>query len=127
MHKDPIYLISYGVLLALALATAYVWFTIGDAGSLTRHLFKDPAADVPLLYGLSISMFLMGFFVFFLRDQSRYRALVEANAEKIRELRARNMEDDAIADAMLKALGSERGYRHRLARKKILALLRRFR
>ena len=64
-----------------------------------------------------------GFFVFFSRDQENFRQLVQLNADKIREQRKAGKKDDEIADSILAAMGSTAGYRHNLARKKLVAYL----
>jgi hypothetical protein len=69
----------------------------------------------------------MGFFVFFSRDQESFRQLVALNAEKIREQREAGKKDEEIAESILAAMGSHSGYRHNLARKKLLIYLSEFR
>ncbi len=126
LHKDPLYLVFYFGMALVGVATVYVWLNAGSETSLVRHV-AEPRYDGTLLYLLSVTFFILGFFVFQLRDQGRYRTLIEMNAEKIRGLREKGMADEDIAQAMLAALGSTKGYRHNFSKRKILALLASFR
>ena len=52
--------------------------------------------------------------------------LVKMNADQIKKSRDQGQADDVIADAILSAMGSTRGYRHNMARKKLLIALSEF-
>jgi hypothetical protein len=51
---------------------------------------------------------------------------VALNANRIRELRTEGKKDEEIADSILAAMGSYSGYRHNMARKKLLIYLSEF-
>jgi nickel-dependent lactate racemase len=51
---------------------------------------------------------------------------VALNAEKIKELREAGKKDEEIADSILAAMGSHGGYKHNMARKKLLIYLAEF-
>jgi hypothetical protein len=51
---------------------------------------------------------------------------VQLNAENVRAARAEGKKDEEIADTILAAMGSYSGYRHNLARKKLLIYLSEF-
>ena len=115
-------------LMALAgLIAAYTILTAGSPASLWRNVLADPGYDVYVAVASSLVVFVLGFFVFYSRDEASYRGFVEVNAEKIRALRAAGRSDGQIADEMLGAAGSRRGYRHNLAHKKLLLYLSEFR
>jgi hypothetical protein len=105
---------------------AYALLTAGSTDSLLRRVFPDPSADVYVAAGASLTVFILGFFVFFARDQDHLSRFVAANAEKISGLRDQGLSDDQIADQMLAAAGSRGGYRHRLARRKLIVALAAF-
>ena len=48
------------------------------------------------------------------------------NAEKIRQLRTEGKKDEEIADSILAAMGSYSGYKHNMAKKKLLLYLAEF-
>jgi hypothetical protein len=75
----------------------------------------------------SVLVFILGFFVFFSRDQESFQQLVKLNADKIRTLRNEGKNDEEIAASILAAMGSHGGYKHNMARKKLLIYLSEFR
>jgi cytochrome c-type biogenesis protein CcmH/NrfF len=48
------------------------------------------------------------------------------NAERVREFRQKGKSDEEIADSILAAMGSRSGYKHNLARKKLIVYLSQF-
>ena len=56
-------------------------------------------------------------------DQEGFQQLIGMNADRIRSMRKRKKTDAQIADSILTAMGSTSGYRHNLARKKLIAYL----
>ena len=48
------------------------------------------------------------------------------NGERIRQLRNEGRTDEEIADSILAAMGSPSGYKHNLARKKLMIYLAEF-
>lgn len=52
--------------------------------------------------------------------------LVKLNADQIRDLRQKGKSDEQIADSILAAMGSSKGYRHNLIRKKLIVALSEF-
>jgi hypothetical protein len=51
---------------------------------------------------------------------------VQLNADRIRNFRQKGQSDAEIADSILAAMGSTSGYRHNLARKKLIIALSEF-
>lgn len=126
MPKSILYTI-YGLLIVIGLVAMYAILNAGNPESWLRPLFPDPADDVFVAMGTSVLVFILGFFVFYNRDREGFRNLIQLNAERIRSLRAAGSGDDEIADSILDAMGSHGGYRHNLARKKLIAYLADFR
>ena len=125
MPKPLLYII-YGLMIIIGLVAMYSLLNAGNPNSLLRPFFPDPKYDLYVAIISSVLVFILGFFVFFSRDQESFRQLVELNSEKIRELRTQGKKDEEIADAILTAMGSSSGYRHNLARKKLLIYLSEF-
>jgi len=119
--------IIYVLLITIGLVAMYSLLNAGNPDSLLRPIFPDPSYDLYVAMISSILVFILGFFVFFSRDQESFRQLVALNAEKIGAWRAAGKTDEEIADSILAAMGSHSGYRHNLARKKLLIYLSEFR
>ena len=126
MPKPLLYII-YALMIIIGLVAMYSLLNAGNPDSLLRPLFPDPKYDVYVAMASSVMVFILGFFVFFSRDQESFRQLVRLNAEKIRELREAGKNDEEIADSILAAMGSNSGYKHNMARKKLLIYLSEFR
>ena len=125
MPKLLLYII-YALMIIVGLVAMYSLLNAGNPDSLLRPFFPDPKYDVYVAMVSSVLVFIMGFFVFFSRDQESFRQLVALNAEKIRELRTKGKKDEEIADSILAAMGSYGGYKHNMARKKLLLYLSEF-
>ena len=91
--------------------------------SLLRPIIPNPAHDLYVAVISSILVFILGFFVFYSRDHEGFQQLIEMNADRIRSMRKRKKNDGQIADSILAAMGSSSGYRHNMARKKLIAYL----
>ena len=126
MPKPLLYII-YVLMVIIGLVAMYSLLNAGNPDSLLRPFFPDPKYDLYVAIIISVLVFILGFFVFFSRDQESFRQLVELNAGKIRELREAGKKDEEIADSILAAMGSHSGYKHNLARKKLLIYLSEFR
>ena len=113
-------------MILIGLVACYSLLNAGHPHSLLRLLLPDPAADVYVAMISSFTVFVLGFIVFYSRDLEGFRRLIRMNQEKIRALRLKGQSDDAIAAAILAAMGSSSGYRHNLARKKLILHLSRF-
>ena len=122
MPKPFLYII-YALILTIGLVAMYALLNTGSPDSLLRLIIPDPRYDVYVAAASSFSVFVLGFFIFFSRDQEGFQHLLKLNAEKIWEMRAQGKSDDQIADSMLSAMGSARGYRHNMARKKLIVYL----
>ena len=105
----------------------YSLLNTGNPDSLLRPFIPDPQNDIYVAVISSVLVFILGFFVFYSRDREGFQQLVRLNADKIRDLRQKGKSDAEIADAILAAMGSISGYRHNLARKKLLIALTEFR
>jgi len=105
----------------------YAILNAGNPNSLLRPIFPDPAMDIYVAMGLSLFIFVLGFIVFFSRDSQGFRNLIEMNAERVREFRQKGKSDEEIADSILAAMGSSSGYKHNMAKKKLVVYLAQFR
>ena len=115
------------LIIIIGLIAMYSLLNAGNPDSLLRPIFPDPGYDLYVAMVSSVLVFILGFFVFFSRDQESFRQLVSLNAAKIREQREAGKTDEEIVDSILAAMGSHSGYRHNLARKKLLIYLAEFR
>jgi hypothetical protein len=118
--------IVYTLLIAVGLLTMYTILNAGNTDSLLRSIFPDPSMDVYIACVSSLVVFILGFLVFFNRDSQGFRNLVALNGERVRELRNEGRTDEYIADSILAAMGSTSGYKHNLAKKKLLIYLAEF-
>ena len=125
MPKPLLYII-YVLMIIIGLVAMYSLLNAGNPDSLLRPFFPDPKYDLYIAMITSVLVFILGFFVFFSRDQESFRQLVTLNAEKIKDLRTEGKKDEEIADSILAAMGSYSGYRHNMARKKLLIYLSEF-
>ena len=125
MPKPLLYII-YGFMVVVGLVAMYTILNAGNPDSLLRPFFPDPGHDVYVAVISSVIVFILGFFVFYSRDQEGFRQLIEINGDTIRSLRKQGKGDEEIADAILAAMGSTSGYRHNLARKKLILHLSNF-
>ena len=119
----PLLTVIYVLMIIIGLVAMYSLLNAGNPDSLLRPLFPDPKYDLYVAMISSVLVFILGFFVFFSRDQESFRQLVALNAEKIRQLRTEGKTDEEIADSILAAMGSYSGYKHNMARKKLLIYL----
>ena len=123
----PVMYIIYGLMILIGLVAMYSLLNTGNPDSLLRPLIPNPAHDLYVAVISSVLVFILGFFVFFSRDQEGFQQLIELNADRIRSLRKRKKTDAQIADSILAAMGSTNGYRHNMAKKKLFAYLAGFR
>ena len=122
MPKPVLYII-YGLVIIIGLVAMYSLLNAGNPDSLLRSIIPNPAHDVYVAVISSVLVFILGFFVFFSRDQEGFQQLIELNADRIRSMRKRKKTDAQIADSILAAMGSTGGYKHNMARKKLIAYL----
>lgn len=115
--------IIIALMLLVGLVAMYTILNAGNPNSLLRGILPDPALDVYVAMAASLIVFVLGFFIFFDRDRKGFRELVKMNADQIRQLRDQGQPDEVIADSILAAMGSSAGYRHNLARKKLIIAL----
>jgi hypothetical protein len=113
-------------MIIIGLVAMYSLLNIGNPDSLLRVFFADPAYDFYIAIGSSVLVFVLGFFVFYSRDREGFRRLIQLNADQIHEARNNGKNNEEIADSILAAMGSTRGYRHNLARKKLMIALSEF-
>ena len=119
----PLLTVIYVMMIIIGLVAMYSLLNAGNPDSLLRPFFPDPKYDLYVAMISSVLVFILGFFVFFTRDQESFRQLVALNAEKIRQLRTEGKKDEEIADSILAAMGSTGGYRHNMSKKKLVAYL----
>ena len=125
MPKPLLYII-YVLMIIVGLVAMYSLLNAGNPDSLLRPIFPDPKYDLYVAMISSVLVFILGFFVFFSRDQESFQQLVKLNADKIRTLRNEGKNDEEIAASILAAMGSHGGYKHNMARKKLLIYLSEF-
>ena len=125
MPKGLIYTV-YGLIVLVGLVAMYTLLNVGNPDSLLRVLVPNPEYDFWIAIGSSMTVFVLGFVVFYNRDTEGFRQLIEMNADQIRSMRKRRKTDDQIADSMLAAMGSTSGYKHNLARKRLILYLAQF-
>ena len=101
----------------------YALLNAGNTNSLLRSVFPDPSMDVYVAVVSSLVVFVLGFVVFFDRDSQGFRNLVELNGDRVKQLRNEGRKDDEIADSILAAMGSTSGYKHNMAKKKLMIYL----
>ena len=115
----------YVLMILIGLVAMYSLLNTGNPDSLLRPIIPDPQDDFYVAIISSVLVFILGFFVFFSRDREGFRQLVRLNADQIRDFRQKGKGDAEIADSILAAMGSS-GYRHNLARKKLIIALSEF-
>ncbi len=118
--------ITYVLIILIGLVAMYTLLNAGAPDGLWRPLFPDPNHDIYIALVSSVLVFILGFIIFYTRDQGSYRQIIELNAEKVRALRQEGIDDDKIADSILAAMGITGGYRHYLAHKKLVIYLSEF-
>ena len=116
----------YVLMILVGLVAMYSLLNTGSPDSWLRPLISDPGDDLYVAIISSVIVFVLGFFVFFSRDREGFRQLVKLNAEHVRNWRQKGKSDEEIADAIMAAMGSSSGYRHSLARKKLIIALSEF-
>ena len=125
LPKKLLYTI-YVLMILIGLVAMYSLLNTGNPDSLLRPIIPDPQDDFYVAIISSVLVFILGFFVFFSRDREGFRQLVRLNADQIRDFRQKGKGDAEIADSILAAMGSSSGYRHNLARKKLIIALSEF-
>ena len=115
--------IIYGLMVLIGLVAMYSLLNTGNPDSLLRLILPNPAHDFYVAVISSVLVFILGFFVFFSRDQEGFQQLIEMNADRIRAMRNKKKTDAQIADSILAAMGSTGGYRHNMSKKKLVAYL----
>ena len=125
MPKSILYTV-YVLIITIGLLALYTILNAGNPESFLRSLFPDPQSDVYIALIASFLVFVLGFIVFYSRDREGFQHVIELNQDRIRSMRSRNKSDHEIADSILAAMGSRSGYRHNMARKKLLLYLSEF-
>ena len=113
----------YALMALIGLVAMYTLLNAGSPNSLLRPLLPNPVHDVYVAAASSLLVFVLGFVVFYNRDREGFSQLLQFNADQIRSMRAQGHSDEQIADSILAAMGSVSGYRHNLARKKLIVYL----
>lgn len=119
-------IIVFTLLIGVGLLAMYALLNAGNTNSLLRSVFPDPSIDVYVAVVSSLVVFVLGFVVFFDRDNQGFRNLVELNGDRVKQLRNEGRTDEEIADSILAAMGSTSGYKHNLAKKKLVIYLAEF-
>ena len=126
MLPKPVKYLIIVLMVFIGLLAMYSIFNARNPDSLLRHVFPSTDHDITVAFISSLTVFILGFFIFFDRDRQGFQELVKMNADQIKKSRNQGQADDAIADDILSAMGSTRGYRHNMARKKLLIALSEF-
>lgn len=119
-------ILIYILMVIFGIVAMYTLLNAGNPNGLHRPIFPDPVSDVYIAAISSIVVFILGFFVFFFRDQQEFRQLVEVNGDRIRRLRKKKKSDEEIAESILQAIAIRQGYRYRMAKKKLMIYLGEF-
>jgi predicted membrane channel-forming protein YqfA (hemolysin III family) len=77
----------YVLMVWIGLVAMYSLLNVGNPDSLLRPIIPNPAHDVYVAVISSVLVFILGFFVFFSRDQEGFQQLIELNADRIRSMR----------------------------------------
>ena len=115
--------IVYALMIAVGLLAMYTLLNAGSTNSLLRSVFPDPSWDIYVAVISSLVVFVLGFVVFFTRDSQGFRNLIALNGDRVRQLRNEGRTDEEIAVSILAAMGSISGYKHNLAKKKLVIYL----
>jgi len=118
--------IVYGLMILIGIIAMYSLLNTGNPDSLLRPIIADPQDDFYVAVISSVLVFILGFVVFYTRDREGFQHLVKLNADQIRDSRQKGQSDEEIADSILAAMGSSSGYRHNLARRKLMVALSEF-
>jgi hypothetical protein len=118
--------IVYALLIAVGLLAMYTLLNAGSSNSLLRSFFPDPSGDIYVAVISSLIVFVLGFVVFFNRDSQGFRNLITLNGDRVKQLRNEGRTDEEIAVSLLAAMGSRSGYKHNLAKKKLMIYLAEF-
>ncbi len=113
----------YILMICVGVIGIYSLFTGGQPDSLLRPFFPDPANDFYITLISSFLVFILGFFLFYSGDRKAFRQVVQLNAERVKSMRREGKTDAEIADAILEAMQSRSGYKHNLAKKKLIIYL----
>ncbi len=113
-------------MILIGIVAMYALLNTGNPNSLLRPMVPDPQDDFYVAVISSVLVFILGFIVFYSRDRQSFQHLVRLNADQIRNYRKKGKTDEEIADSILAAMGSTSGYRHNLARKKLVIALSEF-
>jgi len=112
--------IVYILLILTGLITFYALFNVGNPHSLFRVIFKSGAYDFYVAVGGSLVVFLLGFLIFYFRQQEGFTELLWLNRERIQTLRRKGYSDEQIAEDLLSALGMKKGYRYNMTKKRLV-------
>ena len=121
--RKPYSTIIYALIIVVGLMAMYTILNAGNPKSFWRLYFPESTSDIYLAMGLSVAVFILGFVVFYTRDREGFRHLIEMNADRIRGQRKKGKSDADIAESILSAMGSSSGYRHNMAKRKLIAYL----
>ena len=123
---QPLKVLIYFLMIVIGLFAMYTILNAGNPNSILRPYFPDTGSDIYLALVSSLAVFILGFFVFFSRDQEGFKQIITLNEKRIRVMRKDGKKDAEIADSILAAMGTRGGYKHNMARKKLVAYLAEF-
>jgi hypothetical protein len=110
----------YILMFLTGLTSIYTIFNVGNPHSLLRWVIKTDGYDVYIAMGASVAVFLLGFFVFYYRQQQGYEQLLWMNRDRVKTLRKKGYQDNQIAEDLLAALGMKKGIRYNFIKKRLV-------
>jgi len=110
----------YVLMLLTGITSIYTIFNVGNPHSLLRWVIKPDSYDLYIAMGASLAVFLLGFFVFYFRQQQGYEQLLRMNQDHIKLLRKKGYQDNQIAEDLLSALGMKTGIRYKFVKKRLI-------
>ena len=123
---QPLKIVIYVLMIAIGLIAMYSILNAGNPNSLLRPYFPNPQYDVYVAMISSVSVFILGFVVFYSRDSEGFKQIIQMNEKRIRSMRKKRKSDEDIAVSILAAMGSTAGYKHNIAKRKLVAYLSNF-
>jgi uncharacterized membrane-anchored protein YitT (DUF2179 family) len=123
---QPLKIILYSLMVGVGLVAMYSILNAGNPDSILRPYIPDPRYDVYVAMVSSLIVFVLGFIVVYTRDREGFKQIIELNEQRIRTMRKQRKSDEEIAVSILAAMGSYSGYKHKMAKRKLMAYLTEF-
>ena len=82
MLPKPVKFIVIVLMVLIGLLAMYSIFNAGNPNSLLRRVISNACYDVTIAFISSLTVFILGFFIFLDRDRQGFRELVKMNASQ---------------------------------------------